>query len=104
MWYLGGLGVVPKSALRSVFVEAEQVVEALLGGVHLGEHPPCPRAAPFPLVEQDGLLDVSVCAQEPAHAHVESGSLGFSLHEPGDSQGQYAVEGVDPDLLVLSLI
>ena len=32
------VGVVPNSAFRGVCVEAEEVVETVLGGVHLGEH------------------------------------------------------------------
>ena len=55
-------------------VEAEEVVEACLGGVHLGEHPAGTGAAAFALVEQHGLLDAG--------------------------EGEHAVEGVDADLLV----
>ena len=54
---LGRRPVVPNSASRCVFVESEQVVETLLNGVHLREHPPCPGTPSLPLAEQDGLLD-----------------------------------------------
>ena len=95
-----GVGVVPRSASRGVFVESEEVVEALLNGVHLREHPPCPRTSSLTLVEQHGLLDFAERREESTHAHVESGLFGFSHHEPGNSEGEHAVEGVHSDLLV----
>ena len=55
--YLGVGSVLPNSARGGVCVESEQVVETGLGGVHLGEHAPGPRAAPLTLVEQHGLFD-----------------------------------------------
>ena len=87
-------------ACGGVGVEAEEVVEALLGGVDLGEHAPGAGPAPFALVEQHGLLDAGEGAEQFPYAHVEPVAVGFADHEPGDGQGEHAVEDVDPDLLV----
>jgi len=54
---LGFWGVVPISAFGGVGVEVEQVVEALLGGVDLGEHASGAGSSAFALVEQHGFLD-----------------------------------------------
>jgi len=43
------VGVVPNSACRGVCVEAEEVVETVLGGVLLGEHPAGSGASRSPL-------------------------------------------------------
>ena len=67
-----------------VGVEAEEVVEAPLGGVDLGEHAPGSGPAPFALVEQHGLLDAGQGVEQFPHAHVQAGSVGFADHEPGD--------------------
>ena len=51
------VGVVPNSACRGVCVEAEEVVETVLGGVLLGEHPAGSGASPLAFVEEHGLFD-----------------------------------------------
>jgi hypothetical protein len=62
----GGSGT--NSAFGGVGVEAEQVVEALLGGVGFGEHPPGSGPSAVALVEQHGLLDAAEVVEERAHA------------------------------------
>src|SRR5512132_161145 len=55
---LSGWGrCITHSAFGGVGVQAEQVVQALLDRVHLGQHVPGSGAAPRALIQQDGLLD-----------------------------------------------
>ena len=70
--------VLPNSALRGVAIESEQVIEAPLDWVHLGEHPSGLWSASISLVEQNGFLDFAERREESTHAHVESGLLGLS--------------------------
>ncbi len=63
------LAVVPNSTCGGVAVESEQVVEALLSGVHLGEHAPGPRTTALALVEQHCLFDARQTREKCPHAH-----------------------------------
>ncbi len=71
--------------------QAEQVVEALGGGVDLGEHPPGTGPSSFALVEQHRLLDGCEVRQEGSDAEAEPCSVGFADHDTGDCQGEHAV-------------
>src|SRR6266567_8832119 len=53
----GPVRVVPNSALRRVILQGEQVVEAALDGVLLGEYAPGTGPSPLALVEEEGLFD-----------------------------------------------
>ena len=85
------------SAFGGVGVEAEEVVELLLGGVGVGEDSPGAGAALGAGVEEHGFLDAGEGGEEFADAEVEAVVVGFPAHEVGDGQGQDAVEDVDPD-------
>ena len=61
---------------RGVGIEAEQVVEATLGLVGLGEHAPGPGPSPLALVEQDRLFDAGQGVEESAHAEVNPAPVG----------------------------
>src|SRR5674476_686604 len=64
-WFSGWLGVLPKSPPRGVGVESEDVVEAFLGGVGVGEDALGAGPAFVPGgVEQDGFLDAGEVGQE----------------------------------------
>ena len=58
------------SPVRGVGVEAEQLVEALLGGGGFGEHAAGSGASSFALVEEHGFLDAGEGVEELADAEV----------------------------------
>jgi hypothetical protein len=82
-------------------VDVEQVGEALLGGVHVGEQA-AGAGASFAavVVEQDGFADAGEFGEEFAHGQVQAGVFGFAAHQVRDGEGEDAVEDVDADLLV----
>jgi hypothetical protein len=87
--FWGWLGVLPKSTPRGVGVELEDVVEAFLGGVVVGEDALGAGPAFVPGgVEEDGLLDAGQVGQEFADAEVQAAVVGLSADEVGDGQGQ----------------
>src|SRR6266702_3494529 len=105
--WAGGVGVLPNSPVwawsagRCVAVNVEQVGQALLGGVHVGEHAPSPGAAfAAVVVEQHGFLDAGQLGQQLADRQVQAGVVGLAAQQVGDGQGQHAVEDMDADLLV----
>src|ERR1019366_6440954 len=84
-WFGGWLGVLPKSSSRGVGVEPEDVVEAFLGGVGVGEDALGSGTAFVPGgVEQDGFLDAGQVGQELPDAEVQAAVVGLSAHEVGD--------------------
>src|ERR1035437_8381312 len=86
--FSGWLGVLPKSTPWGVGVESEDVVEAFLGGVGVGEDALGAGTAFVPGgVEQDGFLDAGEVGQELPDAEVQPALVGLSAHEVGDGQG-----------------
>lgn len=81
-------------------MELEEVVEVLLTAVELGEDASGSGAASGGGVEEHGFLDPGQGGEQLSHGEVEPGLLGLADHEPGDLQGEDAVEDVDPDFLV----
>src|ERR1035437_6656131 len=70
--FSGWLGVLPKSTPWGVGVESEDVVEAFLGGVGVGEDALGAGTAFVPGgVEQDGFLDAGEVGQELPDAEVQ---------------------------------
>src|ERR1035437_9835776 len=97
--FSGWAGVLPKSSPRGVGVESEDVVEAFLGGVGVGED--ALRAGSAFVsggVQQDSFLDAGEVGQKLPDAEVQPGLVGLAAHQVGDGQGQDTVEDVDPDL------
>ena len=78
-------------------VEAEEVIEASLGGVLVGEDSPGAGAALSAGIEEHGFLDAGEAGEELTDAEVDAGLVGLPAHQVGDGQGQDAVEDVDPD-------
>src|SRR2546426_2958098 len=100
LYYLSGCGWRRAWRWGGVGGEVEELVEAVLDGVHLGGHatgwgPPAGGG-----VDEDGLLDAGQGGEHFAHAHRVAGLGGLAAHEAGDGEGEDAVEGVDADLLV----
>ena len=71
-------------AAGCVAVEVEEVVEALLGGVAVGDDAACSGSAAVALVEEDGFFDSGEGGEESTHGEVESGVGGVAGHEVGD--------------------
>ncbi len=81
-------------------VQAEQVEQALLGGVHIGQHVPGSGPTPRALVEQDGLLDPGQGCQQLPHADGDARLGGLAAQQVRHGQGEHAVEGVHADAAV----
>ena len=65
------------STLRGVGIEAEQLVEAVLGGVLLGEHAPGTGASPLARVEKNGMFRVPAAPPELPAMRQRSTPAGF---------------------------
>src|SRR5665647_3055062 len=95
----GWLGVLPNSASGGVGVEPEQLEQALLGGVGVGEDALGAGSAFVPGGgEQDGFFDATQGREQLTDAEVQAAVVGLSAHQVCDGQGEHAVEDVDPDL------
>src|SRR6266699_3017086 len=94
----GPVRVVPNSALRRVILQGEQVVEAALDGVLLGEYAPGTGPSPLALVEEEGRFDPGKAGKQRSHGEVHPRPVRLAHHEPGDREREYAVEDVNTDL------
>ena len=71
-------------AAGCVAVEVEELVEALLGGVVVGDDATCSGSTAVALVEEDGFLDSGEGGEEATYGEVESGVGGVTDHEVSD--------------------
>src|SRR5674536_121113 len=97
---VGWGGYYPRLAFGCVLVEVEEVVEALLDGVEVGEHASCSGAAAVAGVDQDAFADAAQGGQQVADGQVYSGVFGFAAHQVGDGQREDTAEDVATDLLI----
>jgi hypothetical protein len=67
-WSLVGVYDPRGSAAGGMLIEFEQLVEAALGGVEVGEHAAGARASALGGVEQGGFFDAGEGGQEFSHA------------------------------------
>ena len=84
-----------------VAVEIEELVERVLGGVHVGEDALCSGSSWCAVVvEQHGFLDPGQGGEEFTDGHVQSGLFCLTAHEVRDGEREDAVERVNADFLV----
>ena len=80
--------------------EFEDVVELLLVAGELGGHASGLGASSGGGVDQYGLADGGELGEQDADRQAWAGALGFTAHQVGDLQGEYAGEHVHADVVL----